>query len=568
MTDSGILTKYNEWAANATDKLKADLEEIRNNPKEITERFYRDIKFGTAGLRGKMAAGTDRMNIFTVGRAAAGLAEVLEKKSVVIAYDNRLNSLLFAKTAAKVLFDFGVKVYLFGEIAPTPLLSYAVRYLKCGAGIMITASHNGYQYNGFKCYGPDGCQMTEGYANAVWAAMADIDYFSLPIVNENVILAFDDYETVGDDVWENYYAAVLRQRLNPGILNESDLKILYTPLNGTGGKAVARIFAECGVKNLTTVSEQCEVDSYFSTCPKPNPEEKAVFDLALKYAESVKPDLILATDPDADRLGVMVAFGDEYRIIDGNEIGCLLLDYILQNKMEKDNGNGDYIAFKTVTTAPMAERIADEYGCEIKNLLVGFKYICEQVELLSASGCAEDFVLGFEESNGYLCGNYTGDKDGILAAMLVAEMTAFYKFRNMTLINRLKQLYYRYGAYKQEICNLSFEGKSGAEKMEKLMYGFRNNPFKELTGKTVIRIDDYLESAKYDLCTGKVTEITLPHTNMLEFKFDDGCSLIMRPSGTEPKLKLYYNAVGDTFLQSKNSIEKMKSAMETLIDNM
>ena len=568
MTDINVLIKYNEWFANATDDLKRDLQEISDNHAEMTERFYQDLKFGTAGLRGKMEAGTNRMNIYTVGRAAAGLAETLEKKSVVIAYDNRLNSLLFAKTAAKILRDYGVEVYLFSEIAPTPMLSYAVRYLKCGAGIMITASHNGYKYNGFKCYGADGCQMTDVAAGKVWDAMSGIEYFSLPITDEEEILAFDDYKIVGEDVWEFYYNAVLAQRLNPYVFNLSDLKILYTPLNGTGAKVVENIFKRCGVENLAWVEEQRVADGYFTTCPEPNPEEKSAFDLALKYAETVKPDLILATDPDADRLGVMVAFGGEYKIIDGNEIGCLLLDYILENKVAKGTLSHNPVAIKTVTTAPMTEKIAAKYGCEIENLLVGFKYICERVENLKSCGRDNDFVFGFEESNGYLCGNYTGDKDGILAAMLVAEMAAFYKSKKMTLINRLRHLYYKHGSYQLEICNLSFEGKSGAEKMKKLMTAFRENPFTELAGKNVIQIDDYLKREKRNLRTGVLSEITLPPTNMLEFKFADGCSLIMRPSGTEPKLKLYYNAVAETFTQGKASIAKMKEAMTSIIEEL
>ena len=560
MTDINILIKYNEWSANVNADLRAELLEIADDREEITDRFYKDLQFGTAGLRGKMGAGTNRMNVHTVARAAAGLAETLENRSVVIGYDNRINSLLFAKTAANVMAADGIKVYLFKEMVPTPVLSFAVRYLQCGAGIMITASHNGREYNGFKCYGADGCQMTDAAADEVLSAMAEIEYFEQDIEGD------DDFQYVADDVIESYYQQVLAQSLNPELLAESDLRVLYTPLNGTGSRFVPEILRRCGVKNLQVVAEQSKADGNFTTCPKPNPEEKSAFDLSLKYAENADYDLILATDPDADRFGTLVKFGDQYRLLDGNEIGCLLLDYILRDKKQKGNLSENAVVIKTVVTAPMAEKIAEAYGCRVQNLLVGFKYICEQVKLLAENGHAEDFVFGFEESNGYLCGNYTGDKDGVLSAMLFAEMSAYYKANNMTPVNRLNQLYHKFGAYYFEMENIAFEGKNGLTRQKSLLKKLHNEPLKALGDRNVVRYADYLSGRQFDYKTGDERNIDLPKNDMLEYVFEDGCSLVIRPSGTEPKLKIYYFAAAETFGLSKKWVEAIKSRVQKVIE--
>lgn len=567
--ESDCLSKYNEWLLKAPEDLQAELRQIQNNHREITERFYQDIKFGTAGLRGRMGAGANRMNALTVGRAAAGLAATLKKKSVVIAYDNRLNSRYFAETAAAVLLAAGVQVRLFPTLVPTPLLSFAVRQLQCGAGIMITASHNGYEYNGFKCYGADGCQMTEAAADRVLRAMAEIDFFTLPVADcgAAALERQKGFGYVADEVVADYCKQILWQRRNPEILRSTDLRVLYTPLSGTGGKAVMRVLRDCGVKNLQALPCQQEPDGYFTTCPNPNPEEPDAYAEALKYAENHPADLILATDPDADRLGVMTAAEGGYKLLSGNEIGCLLLDYLLESAKQQGRLPTHPIVFKTLVTTPMAEKIAADYGCRVKNLLVGFKYICEQVQSLAAEGRTADFIIGFEESNGYLCGDYTGDKDGVLAAMLTVELAAYYQAEGLSLAAKLEQLYRRYGYYRQVIDNIVFDGKSGTEKMAAFMAAQHAEPLERLGDRRVVMINDYQLGQSRDLRTGATAPIDLPCNDMIEYRFADDCSLVIRPSGTEPKLKLYFNAAAETQALAESAVAEMRQAWHKYIEN-
>lgn len=567
--DEKIRQKYDEWLQNAPEDLRAELRQIADNSEEITERFYRDIKFGTAGLRGKMGAGTNRMNVLTVGRAAAGLAATMAAgEAVVIGYDNRIDSRYFARVAAGVLLAAGLQVFLFPQLAPTPLLSFAVRCLQCGAGIMITASHNGCEYNGFKCYGADGCQMTETAADKVLQAMAEIDYFNLPILPREEAGALkkqEGFQYVPDDVVDEYCKQVLGQRRNLGILRQTDLKVLYTPLNGTGSAILAKILRNCGVGNLQVLPCQQEPDGYFTTCPNPNPEEPAAYAEALKYAEGYRPDLILATDPDADRLGVMVAAADGYKLLTGNEIGCLLLDYLLAAGDEQGTLPANPVAIKTVVTTPMAEKIAADYGCQVMNLLVGFKYICEQAGKLAAEGRADDFIIGFEESNGYLCGSYTGDKDGALAAMLMVELAAYYRAAGLSVADKLEQLYELYGYYHQVIENISFEGKSGAEQMKSFTQAQHDKPLQALGSRRVVAVADYERRQKRDLRTGATEDIDLPANDMMEYLFADGSSLVIRPSGTEPKLKLYFNAAAATAELAESTVAAMRQDMKAII---
>ncbi|MGI5825041.1 MAG: phospho-sugar mutase [Bacillota bacterium] len=554
------LKVFKYWLQNAGGEVLTDLVGIADDDAEIRQRFDKEIRFGTAGLRGKMGAGINRLNIYTVGRAAAGLGKTLENKKAVIAYDNRFNSRLFAETAAEVLAAQDVKVYLFKEPAPTPMLSFAVRELNCGAGIMITASHNGREYNGFKCYGADGCQMTERAADSVIKAMSDFDYFNLPKAAVNA-------EAVSQRLIEKYYTAVENQLLNPGLLAETDLEVLYTPLNGTGGKAVMQVLQNCGLRSLQILPVQAEPDGNFATCPKPNPELAEAYEEALKYAKKTQPELILATDPDADRLGIIVCAGGEFKLLSGNEIGCLLLDYILQSKQRKGTLPENPVVIKTVVTAPMAEILAAEYGCEVINLPVGFKYICEQLKELEKSDRMSDFILGFEESNGYLCGSYTGDKDGVLAAALVCEMTAYYKKHSQTLIDRLEYLYQRYGCHVNEIQDILFDGLVGTEAMQCFLQDVHANPFRNLGKRRTCSIADYLRGEKLNLADGTAEKIFLPKNDMLEFRFSDGCSLVIRPSGTESKLKIYYNSEGKTFDKATKIVAEMKDDMQDIIKN-
>lgn len=553
---------FKYWLQNAEGEILADLIKIADDRKEIEQRFYKEIQFGTAGLRGKMGAGTNMMNIYTVGRAAAGLGKTLTKnKKVVIAYDNRKNSLMFAEIASEVLSAQGIKVYIFRELAPTPLLSFAVKELKCGAGIMITASHNSKEYNGFKCYGADGCQMTENAAAEVFNNMQDFDYFNLPAADTN------QKEWVSSNLIFKYYDDVIKQCLHKDILKSSGLKVLYTPLNGTGAKPVKDVLKQCGLKKFWMVPSQSMPDNNFTTCPNPNPENIDCYKEALAYAESINPDLILATDPDADRLGVMIADDNGYKMLSGNEIGCLLLNYILESKKQRKTLPSRPVMIKTVVTSRMAEKIAASYNCEVKNLPVGFKYICEYIGYLKENNRIDDFIIGFEESNGYLCGNYTGDKDGILAAMLVCEMAAYYKKKKKNLGKQLESLYKQYGYYFDEIQDIVFDGLVGNQKMNLFLDDLHETPFLKLGDVKVTRIFDYLKKEDLLIDSGEKTNIDLPKNNMINFLFDNDCSLVIRPSGTEPKLKIYYSVISDNQDRGKQILANMKSAVQDIVNS-
>ena len=453
----------------------------------------------------------------------------------------------------------GIHVYMFRELMPTPVLSFAVRELQCGAGIMITASHNGKEYNGFKCYGSDGCQMTEKAAAAVLRSMEDFDYFDLPSKSKVEI------EYIDGGLLEKYAAAVKEQCLRFDVLADTDLKIMYTPLNGAGGAVLPKVLANCGLKNVQVVKTQEKPDGNFTTCPKPNPEIAEAYNEAVKAAAASGSDLILATDPDADRLGVMVRHNGSYRLLNGNEIGCLLLDYILKTKKEKSIFPENPVVIKTVVTAPMAEKIAEAYGCSVINLPVGFKYICEQVEVLKKAGRIDDFVLGFEESNGYLCGGYTGDKDGILAALLFTETAAYYKRQGINIVDKLNSLNKEYGYHYNETQDLVFDGMVGKEKMQSFMAKLHDEPLQKLGDKKSAVWADYLECSENNLETGKLTKINLPPNDMVQFIFTDGCSLVVRPSGTEPKLKIYYNTAADNFSDAEKNAAAMKNNMMAII---
>lgn len=544
--------QYKLWCERATldSDLVSELKSIEGNQEAISDAFYKDLEFGTGGLRGVIGAGTNRMNVYTVGKATQGLAayvnSVTENGKVAIAYDSRIKSDVFARDAAAILAANGIKVYIYKELMPTPMLSFAVRHLKCDAGIVVTASHNPSKYNGYKAYGNDGCQLGLEAADYVLSIMNQVDIFDgVKRVNFDDAVADGKIEYIGDDVFEAYLAAVEDRRVNRDI-DMSKLNVVYTPLHGSGNKPVRAILSKIGATNVTVVPEQEKPDGNFPTAPYPNPEIRQAFECALKLAETVKPDLLLATDPDADRVGIAIPSGDEYRLFSGNEVGALLLEYIL--KCRKANGTlpENPVAVKTIVTSDVCLKIAEDYGCELRDVLTGFKFIGEQIANLEAEGHPERYVFGFEESYGYLAGTYVRDKDAVIASMLICEMVAYYKSQGKNLIEVLSELYDKYGYYYCSQKSFTCEGQAGMKQIADIMDRLATNPPSEVDGIKVARFDNLNKSESLDIASGKITAINLPKSNVLGFYLADGSSLIVRPSGTEPKIKLYISAVGAT----------------------
>ncbi|MBQ6718486.1 MAG: phospho-sugar mutase [Clostridia bacterium] len=544
--------QYKLWCERATldSDLVSELKSIEGNQEAISDAFYKDLEFGTGGLRGVIGAGTNRMNVYTVGKATQGLAayvnSVTENGKVAIAYDSRIKSDVFARDAAAILAANGIKVYIYKELMPTPMLSFAVRHLKCDAGIVVTASHNPSKYNGYKAYGNDGCQLGLEAADYVLSIMNQVDIFDgVKRVNFDDAVADGKIEYIGDDVIEAYLAAVEDRRVNRDI-DMSKLNVVYTPLHGSGNKPVRAILSKIGATNVTVVPEQEKPDGNFPTAPYPNPEIRQAFECALKLAETVKPDLLLATDPDADRVGIAIPNGDEYRLFSGNEVGALLLEYIL--KCRKANGTlpENPVAVKTIVTSDVCLKIAEDYGCEFRDVLTGFKFIGEQIANLEAEGHPERYVFGFEESYGYLAGTYVRDKDAVIASMLICEMVAYYKSQGKNLIEVLSELYDKYGYYYCSQKSFTCEGQAGMKQIADIMDRLATNPPSEVDGIKVARFDNLNKSESLDIASGKITAINLPKSNVLGFYLAGGSSLIVRPSGTEPKIKLYISAVGAT----------------------
>lgn len=558
---------YDEWLekADADPDLKVELENIRGNNDEILDRFYRSLEFGTAGLRGVIGAGTNRMNVYTVGRATQGLADYLndnyDSPSVAIGYDSRIKSDYFSRESAEILAANGIKVYIYDELEPTPCLSYAVRKLKASGGIIITASHNPAKYNGYKCYNSKGYQMTDDEAAQTYEYIKKVDYFTgIKKVDFNSALSDGKIEYIGEKLIESFLDEVQKQCINPDIVRKADLKVIYTPLNGTGNKPVRKILDRIGVKNVYVVPEQEKPNGNFPTCPFPNPEIKQVFELGLEMNKKIGADILLATDPDCDRVGIAVP-DDSGKLVlmSGNEVGAMLLNYILSQKKEKGLLSDNSIAVKSFVSTDLAEVIAKKYNCKFKNLLTGFKYIGELVTNLEAEGRASDFVMGFEESYGYLAGTHARDKDAVVASMLICEMAAYYKTKNMNLVDVMESLYEEFGFYANVVESYTFEGASGMEKMASIMDGLRANAPSKIAGYDVVSVSDY-ETSKTVFANGRADEkIELPKSNVLAYGLTDGNKLIVRPSGTEPKIKAYITAVG-------KSREEADSIAAKLID--
>ena len=560
---------YNEWLEKATGDpdLKAELESIKGNDDEILDRFYRSLEFGTAGLRGVIGAGTNRMNIYTVGRATQGLADYLnanyDNPSVAIGYDSRIKSDLFSKEAASVLAANGVKVYIYDELEPTPCLSYAIRYFHTQSGIIITASHNPAKYNGYKCYNPNGYQMTDEEAAEAYEYIQKVDYFTgIKKVDFDGAVNNGKIEFIGEKVINSFLDEVQKQCINPEIVKNADLKVIYTPLNGTGNKPVRAILDRIGVKSVYVVPEQEYPDGNFPTCPFPNPEIKQVFEIGLEMNRKIGADILLATDPDCDRVGIAVPDRTgELVLMSGNEVGAMLLNYILSQRLEKGTLPKSAIAVKSFVSTDLAEVIAKKYNCTFKNLLTGFKYIGELITNLEKEGRASDFVMGFEESYGYLAGTHARDKDAVVASMLICEMAAYYKTKNMNLVDVMNSLYDEFGYYCNEVKSYTFEGAAGMEKMTQIMDTLRQNPPKAIGDFAVTAVSDY-KTSKTTFTDGGEEKIELPKSNVLAFALENGNKVIVRPSGTEPKIKAYLTAVGN----DKESASKIAKTLESAAD--
>jgi phosphoglucomutase len=544
--------------------LTKELKDIQNAPEEIHDRFYRELEFGTAGLRGVIGAGVNRMNIYTVRRATQGLADYVNEKyqqpKVAIAYDSRIKSDLFARESAAVLAANGIHVYLYSELMPTPMLSFAVRELHCQSGIVVTASHNPSKYNGYKVYGDDGCQMTSESANAVLEKINHVDIFTgvkhKPFED---CLKEGSVEYISQEVIDSFLDHVMALQVNPEAARKAGLKVVYTPLNGTGNKPVRKILSRMGIDTVAVVPEQENPDGNFPTCPYPNPEIRQALEKGIELCEKLSYDMLLATDPDADRVGIAVKHEGKYVLLTGNEVGALLLDYIARNRQEKGTMPNNPITVKTIVTTKLIDAIAKSYGVEVVNVLTGFKYIGEQILRLEQKGEKERYIFGFEESYGYLSGTHVRDKDAVNGSMLICEMASYYKLQGKTLVTALNELYEKHGQFIDTQQSFAFEGSEGMVKMQNIMDGLRKNGIASVAGKKVIATADYQTSVRKD-ANGEQT-IHLPKSNVLEYGLEGGASVIVRPSGTEPKIKIYYSILGNTRAEAQTLLEAIKQDM-------
>ncbi len=545
--------KYTEWLQNATEDpdLIAELKEVEGKPEEINDRFYRELAFGTAGLRGVIGAGTNRMNIYIVRKATQGIANYIKKHyengSMAISYDSRIKSDVFARETARVCAANGIKVYIYPELMPVPCLSYAVRYYHTSMGVMVTASHNPAKYNGYKAYGPDGCQITDETADEVLANINALNEFTdIKLVDFEEGVKSGMIEYIGQECVESFYQDVLKCSLNSDVVARSGFKIVYSPLNGSGNKPVREILKRIGIKeeDLTVVPEQEHPDGHFPTCPYPNPEIRQALELGLKLCEETGSDLMLATDPDCDRVGIAVKTGNDYKLLTGNEVGALMLYYIASQRKALGKMPKDPICIKTIVTTDLTNRIAEEFGVEIVEILTGFKYIGEQIGLLEAKGEADRYILGFEESYGYLPGPHVRDKDAVSGSMMICEMAAYYATQGKSLVDVLNELYAKYGYYLCTQQSFAFEGESGMNQMAEIMAHLQAHPLQELEGEKVVLYKDYKAQIAIDNRTGEKSSTGLPQSSVLSFTLENGNKFIIRPSGTEPKIKFYFFVLG------------------------
>lgn len=540
--------------------LGKELRDIADDEDAIKERFAVSLKFGTAGLRGTLGAGTNRMNIWVVRQATQGVANWVKTQggtqTVAISYDSRLKGWTFAKDAASVLVANGIHVRIYDELMPVPALSFATRYYNCNAGIMVTASHNPAKYNGYKAYGPDGCQMTDDAAAIVYDEIQKTDvlhganYISFAEGVEKGLIQF-----VGEDCKKALYEAIEARQVRPGLCKTAGLKLVYSPLNGTGLVPVTKVLTDMGISDITIVPEQEYPNGYFTTCSYPNPEIFEALQKGLELAEKTGADLMLATDPDADRVGIAMKCPDgTYELVSGNEMGVLLLDYICQGRIEKGTMPKNPVAVESIVSTPLAEAVAEHYGVELRHTLTGFKWIGDQIAKLEADGEVDRFIFGFEESYGYLAGPYVRDKDAIIGSMLICEMAAYYRSIGSSIKQRLEEIYAQYGRYLNKVDSFEFPGLSGMDKMAGIMESLRKDAPKEFAGHAVVKVTDYEDTAS----TG------LPTANVLRYDLDDGAVVIVRPSGTEPKIKTYFTTKGKDLAEATEEKDALAEALKPL----
>ena len=560
------MDRYEFWCnADLPADVKAELAAIKNDVEELKGRFGSDLQFGTAGMRGIMGAGSNRLNRYTVRRAAQGMAAWLSgtdlPKIAAIGYDSRHNSQLFAEVCAVAFAEAGIHTWLYDRLAPTPMLSFAVRQLGCGCGIVISASHNAGAYNGVKCYGPDGCQMTDEPAAIVTAKIAEVPFFVPETKSFAEYMADGLITYIGQDLWEKYYETVLNEAVNPEMLKSAGLNIVYTPLCGTGMEPVHAVLGKLGV-NITTVACQAKPDGDFKTCEYPNPETDAALNESYKVAATAPCDVILGTDPDADRVAIAVPDGKGgFTKLSGNELGFMLLDYVLKARTAKNDIPDGAITVRSIVSSPLADRIAAHYGVTMKAVLTGFKYIGGEILELEQKNEEHKFIFGFEESCGYLKGTYARDKDAIVASMLVCELAASMKMQGKSILDALEEVYAKYGYYLAYVQSIELTGSDAMEKAAKMMADLRANAPATIGGAAVTGVRDYKSSIAKDLVTGMESVIALPKSNVLEFLLGEKGSVIARPSGTEPKVKFYYTAVGDTKESAKALLDACVAQM-------
>ncbi len=546
--------RYEQWVKKVTEpEVKKQLEAMKGDEKAIENAFYKYLEFGTAGLRGELGAGTNCLNVYTIRKVTQGIADCMKQgglKTAAISYDSRINSDVFAAETAKVFAANGIKAYLTKELMPTPYLSFIVRHFKADIGVMITASHNPAKYNGYKVYGSDGCQLTDARANEMIGYIDEVDPFKVTTAAIDAYIKSGKIEYVGDDIAEYYLSEVMHRAVG----NAEGLKIAYSPLNGTGYKLVPEILRRVKAETLDIVKEQGYPDGHFETCSYPNPEKPEALKLGLQLAREKQADILIATDPDADRMGIAVRHNGDYTLMTGNEVGVLLTDYVFSKRKENGTLPKKPVLVKTIVTTALAAKVAQEYDADVRDVLTGFKYIGDVIGKLEAVGEADRFVLGFEESYGYLSGSYVRDKDAVVASMLTASMTAYYKKQGKTLVDRITEIYEKYGYYEHKLKSYEYAGAEGSAKMKRILSDLRDNLPEKIGGMKVADTVDYLTQTRFDL----------PKSNVLSFKMDNGCSLIVRPSGTEPLIKVYFTAA-KTREENKALFDEMNAYADSVL---
>ncbi len=575
----GYMENYKKWCEDTyfDEATRAELKAIEGNDKEIQERFYKDLEFGTGGLRGIIGAGTNRLNIYTVSKATQGFANYIikqgedaVKKGVAIAFDSRRMSPEFAEITALVLNGNGIKTYIYPSLRPTPMLSFAVRELNCTGGVVITASHNPPEYNGYKVYWADGGQVPYPRDEAIIEEVnAVTDFHTIKTANKDEAVKAGLFNVIGEEVDEAFDKNVLAQIVNPEIIKEQhDLKIVYTPIHGSGNKPVRRVLKKAGFENVTVVPEQELPDSEFTTVGYPNPENPAVFELAIKLAEKIDADIILGTDPDCDRVGAVVKTKDgSYTVLTGNMTGTLICNYICSQKAKLGTLPKNGALVSTIVSSEMTKAIAKKYNLAYFDVLTGFKYIGEKIKEFEQTGDYQ-YVFGFEESYGCLSGTYARDKDAVVASLLICEMAAYYKSRGMSLYDGLMELYDTYGVYKEIIHSITLKGIEGIENMKKIMDTLRKDAPSEIAGVKVTETRDYLEDKIVDVATGKVSPTNLPKSNVLYFTLADDTWFCVRPSGTEPKIKIYFGTKADTVENAEKKIATAQDGIMKVVNSV